>query len=111
LNNEVGRSFWETTSRERILLTLVGVLIVALTVIGISSIDSKQHSLVVVPNVVGMKQSRAKEILAQDGFMVAVVREGRAIPPPPTAGTVISQSPLPGRASPIDETVTLVVYL
>ena len=93
------------------MLTIVGVLIVAITVIGISSIHSKQLSLMIVPNVVGMKQSRAKAILAQDGFMVAEVREGRAIPPPPTAGTVISQSPLPGRASPTDETVTIVVYL
>jgi beta-lactam-binding protein with PASTA domain len=93
------------------LLTLVGVLIVAITVIGISSIHSNQRSLMIVPNVVGMKQSRAEALLAQDGFTVAVDRDGRAIPPPPTAGTVISQSPLPGRASPTDATVTLVVYL
>ena len=108
----VRRSFWETTARERILLILVGVLIVALTVIGVSSIDSKQQSQAIVPNVVGMKQSRAEAILAQEGLMVLVVRDGKATPPPPpTAGTVISQSPLAGRASPSDETVTIVVYL
>jgi len=93
------------------LLTLVGVLIVALTMVAISSINSKPYSPEIVPNVVGMKQSRAEAILAQDGFKVAVDREGRAIPPPPIAGTVISQSPMAGRASPKDETVTIVVYL
>lgn len=93
------------------MLTLVGVLVAALVVVAISSINSKQHSPEIVPNVVGMKQSRAEATLAQDGFKVAVDRDGRAIPPPPTAGTVISQSPMAGRATRTDVTVTIVVYL
>jgi beta-lactam-binding protein with PASTA domain len=93
------------------LLTLVGVLIVALTVIGISSSDPKEHSQVTVPNVVGMKQNRAEAFLVQDGFKVRVVRDGKAIPPPPIVGTVISQSPLPRKTFSNDATVTIVVYL
>lgn len=59
-----------------------------------------------VPDVRGMKQSEAKQVLTDAGFNVSVVKSSDTTEP---KGTVIDQSPGPGEKASDGSTVTIVV--
>jgi eukaryotic-like serine/threonine-protein kinase len=61
---------------------------------------------VLVPNVIGSSEARARAILTNAGFVVVVERQVDNVAPP---GTVIAQAPEPGQQGRIGATVSIVV--
>jgi eukaryotic-like serine/threonine-protein kinase len=61
---------------------------------------------VLVPNVIGSSEARARAILTNAGFVVVVERQVDNVAPP---GTVIAQAPEPGQQGRTGATVSIVV--
>jgi hypothetical protein len=95
----------------RILLVVLAVVVVLAIVIGAIFLAQAKKSTVSVPNVVGMTEAAAQQVVSKSGLTSVVVSLGRGTAHPPPPGTVVAEIPKAGAVVSDGSRVQLNVYL
>jgi hypothetical protein len=95
----------------RILLVVLAVVVVLAIVIGAIFLAQAKKSTVSVPNVVGMTEAAAQQVVNKSGLTSVVVSLGRGTAHPAPPGTVVAEIPKAGAVVSDGSRVQLNVYL
>jgi len=92
------------------LVVLAGVVVFAIVIGAIFLVHAKT-STVSVPNVAGMTEAAAQQVVSKSGLASVVVSLGRGTAHPPPPGTVVAEIPRAGAVVSDGSRVQLNVYL
>ena len=95
----------------RILLVVLAVVVVLAIVIGAIFLVQAKKSTVSVPNVVGMTEAVAQQVVSKSGLTSVVVSLDRGTAHPPPPGTVVAELPKVGAVVSDGSRVQINVYL
>jgi hypothetical protein len=95
----------------RILLFVLAVVVVLAIVTGAIFLVQAKKSTVSVPNVVGMTEAAAQQVVSKSGLTSVVVSLGRGTAHPPPLGTVVAEIPKAGVVISDGSRVQINVYL
>ena len=91
-------------------VVLAGVIVLAIAIGAIFVVQAKK-STVSVPNVVGMTEAVARQVVSKSGLTSVVVSLGRGSAHPPPPGTVVAEKPKAGAVVSDGSRVQINVYL
>jgi len=95
----------------RILLFVLAVVVVLAIAIGAIFLAQAKKSTVSVPNVVGLTEAAAQQVVSKSGLTSVVVSLGRGTAHPPPPGTVVAEIPKAGAVVSDGSRVQINVYL